>query len=177
MARKKLPPAPPPASTAPDQAEPNKGGRPSSYAPGFVEVARRLCDKLGATDMDLARWFEVDERTIRRWRVEHPEFAAACKLGKDPADDRVERSLYHRAVGYTYEAEKIYCEGGKVTRVPYIEHVPPDAWSAFKWLINRRPDTWRDKVDILATVKPADVSAEPLTPDEWDRRHSPSRPS
>ena len=37
--------------------------------------------------------------------------------------NRVERSLHRRAVGYSYDAVKIFCDmNGKVPRVPYREH-------------------------------------------------------
>jgi class 3 adenylate cyclase len=40
---------------------------------------------------------------------------------------RVERSLYHRAVGYNYEAVKIFMPANrsKPVHAKYIEHVPP----------------------------------------------------
>ena len=45
------------------------------------------------------------------------------------ADDRVERSLDNRAIGYSYDAVKIFCDkNGKVTRVPCREHVRPRKW-------------------------------------------------
>jgi hypothetical protein len=40
--------------------------------------------------------------TLYRWKLEYPEFSRVFKLGKAAADDRVERSLYSRAVGYSY---------------------------------------------------------------------------
>jgi len=141
----------------------------TEYLPQFATAAEKLC-KLGATDLDLAEAFDVSDRTIRRWRLAHEDFAQACKAGKALWDDGVEEALRRRATGYDYMSEKIYCEGGKVTRVKIIEHIPPDGWSAFKWLVNRRPDQWRDKVDVMATVRPADVSGEPLSADEWDKR-------
>lgn len=167
MARKTSPPE----STA---AEPAKDGRPTDYLPAYVEPARKLC-AMGATDIDLAEAFGVSDRTIRRWRLAQPEFADACRAGKALWDDGVEEALRRRATGYDYESEKVYCEGGKVTRVRIIEHVPPDGWSAFKWLCNRRPDLWRDKVDVMATVRPADVTSNPLSPDEWDRQYGGTR--
>ena len=67
------------------------------------------------------------------------------KAGKAEADVRVERSLYQRAVGYSYDAVKIFCDkNGKVTRVPYREHVPPDFTAHIFWLKNRDPAHWRD---------------------------------
>lgn len=121
-------------------------GRPSSYKPEYATQAEKLC-KLGATDKDLADFFEVSTRTIERWRVKHDDFCRALKSGKDEADDRVERSLYNRAVGYTYESEKIFNNQGSITRAPCIEHVPPDTTAQIFWLKNRRKDQWRDKTD------------------------------
>jgi hypothetical protein len=47
-------------------------------------------------------------------------------------------SPYNRANGYSYDAEKIFCDkNGKVTRVPYVEHVPPDVTACIFWLKNR----------------------------------------
>ena len=49
-------------------------------------------------------------------------------------------SPYNRANGYGYDAEKIFCDkNGKVTRVPYREHVPPDVTACIFWLKNRKP--------------------------------------
>jgi hypothetical protein len=123
-------------------------GRPSSYKPEYAEQAVKLC-KLGATDADLADFFEVSTVTIWRWAGRHEEFCNALKTGKDVADERVERSLYHKAVGYTFDAVKIFMPGGaeKPVYAPYQEHVPPDSTACFFWLKNRRPAAWRDKQD------------------------------
>ena len=150
--------------------------RPSKYKPEHVAQAAKLC-KLGATDRDLADFFGVNEASIHRWKIEFKEFANALKLGKDLADKRVEQSLYRRAMGYSHDAVKIFCsKTGEVTKVPYVEHFPPDTVACIFWLKNRKPQEWRDKLDIDATVRPLDVTAEPLKPDEWDSRYS-GRPS
>jgi PAS domain S-box-containing protein len=48
--------------------------------------------------------------------------------------------LYSRAVGYTFDAVKIFCtKNGQVTKVPYREHVPPDVTACIFWLKNRKP--------------------------------------
>ena len=52
-------------------------------------------------------------------------------LLREEADARVKRSLYSRAVGYSFNSEKIFCnKDGEVTRVPIVEHVPPDVTAA-----------------------------------------------
>lgn len=120
-------------------------GRPSSYKPSFATQAAKLCE-LGATDEDLADFFDVSIRTIIRWKAAHAEFCHALKCGKEGADNRVERSLYQKAVGYTYDAVKIFQHQGTVIEAPYREHVPPDTTAAIFWLKNRRPDEWREKI-------------------------------
>src|SRR5690606_14837843 len=66
-------------------------GRPPKYQATFATQAEKLC-RLGATDDNLADFFEVSVRTISRWKVEHEEFCQALKAGKDEADSAVERS-------------------------------------------------------------------------------------
>lgn len=122
------------------------GGRPSKFKAEFVKQAAKLCG-LGATDEDLADFFGVSIRTINNWKSEHQEFLHALKAGKDQADDRVERSLYQRAVGYSYDSVHFSAFQGVVTETAYREHCPPDTTAQIFWLKNRRADTWRDKVD------------------------------
>ena len=122
----------------------SKAGRPSGYLPEFAKQATKLCE-LGATNADLADFFGVSINTIANWQTARPEFLAALKAGKVSADDRVERSLYQRAVGYTYYSVKIFCPAGGVpVTVPYREHVPPDTTAQIFWLKNRRRNEWRD---------------------------------
>lgn len=125
----------------------DKGGRPSSYKPEFAEQARKLCE-LGATDIEIADFFEVSDRTVYRWQLKYPEFCQALKAGKDAADERVERSLFHKATGYTFESEKIFQHQGEIIRAPIREHVPPDTTAMIFWLKNRRPAAWRDKTEV-----------------------------
>jgi len=122
-------------------------GRPSLYQPEFAKQAEKLT-VLGATDVELADFFEVDVRTIYRWKHEHEEFCQALNAGKEKANERVENSLYQKAVGYTFESEKIFNHQGQILRAPTREHVPPDTTAAIFWLKNRRPDQWRDKQEL-----------------------------
>jgi transposase-like protein len=104
----------------------------SLFRAEFCEQARKLC-LLGAIDRDLARIFEVSERTINRWKRQHPDFAAALKAGKAVADGEVAGALHEKALK------------GDMTAISF-------------WLRNRRPDLWRDRRE--APAKP-DGSAAP----------------
>ena len=119
------------------------GGRPSLYKPEYAERAELAC-RAGFTDREMASLFGVCELTINDWKLAHKEFSLALKLGKSEADNRVERSLYNRAVGYTYTAEKVVVAGGIPQNVTYTEHVLPDTTAAIFFLKNRRPADWRD---------------------------------
>ena len=120
-------------------------GRPTQYTSETAEQARKLC-LLGATDQQLADFFEVDVRTVYRWKNEHEEFCQALSVGKEEIDTQVERSLLNRALGYEHEAVKIFCsKDGEVTQVPFREIVPPDTTACIFWLKNRKSQQWRDK--------------------------------
>ena len=121
-------------------------GRPTDYKPEHAKEAKKLY-ALGATDLEVADFFEINQATLYRWLVRHSDFSEAAKAGKEALDDRVERSLYHRAVGYSHDAVKVMQFQGQPVIVPYREHVAPDVGAATLWLKNRRKDVWRDKVE------------------------------
>lgn len=123
---------------------PNPPGRPSKFRPEYVEQTRKLCE-LGATDREIAEFFDVDRMTLYAWRRQHEELAEAMRVGKEHADERVVQSLYHRANGYSFDSEEIFCQGGMVTRAPCVKHVPPDVTACIFWLKNRRREDWRDR--------------------------------
>jgi hypothetical protein len=126
-------------------------GRPTSYKPEYAKQAEKLT-RLGATDIQLADFFEVSEQTINAWKITQPPFLESLKLGKDEADGNVERSLYRRALGFERDAVKIFCsKDGEVTQVPFRETVPPDTTACIFWLKNRKQAEWRDKQDYEHT--------------------------
>jgi hypothetical protein len=119
-------------------------GRPSRFKPEYVTQASKLC-QLGATDRELADFFNVSESTIHQWKISHPEFSESLKLGKESADARVAQSLYRRAVGYSFDSEKIFNDKTNgIVRTPCVEHVVPDVTACIFWLKNRKPQEWRD---------------------------------
>lgn len=136
------------------------GGRPSKFKPEFVEQARMLAEA-GATDREIASGLKIAPSTFYVFRHLYPEFSDAIKTGKEPADNRVERSLYDRATGYAYiEQQPIKVKDGpqkeKVVIVEVERFVPPDTTSMIFWLKNRRSDEWRDKHEVEHTLIIAD---------------------
>jgi len=121
-------------------------GRPTDFNPDYVRQAEKLC-KLGATDQELADFFEVHVRTIYRWKGEHDDFCQALKSGKAEADDRVERSLFARANGYEHDEVDIRVVDHEIVQTQIRKFYPPDTTACIFWLKNRRPVEWRDKVE------------------------------
>jgi len=151
-------------------------GRPSSYDPAWhIPKAHSLCS-LGATIEQIAEVFDVSAETVRRWMLKYPDFCGSIRVGARPADDKVEMTLFRRALGYeTIETEKTYemaevedPETGeikvfkKLTAVKEkIREVPPDTTAAQFWLKNRRPEEWRESYQHTVT-EPDEVSPEHL---------------
>lgn len=121
--------------------------RPTKYKEEYNEQAYKLC-LLGATDTELANFFEVSEQTLNTWKKDHPEFLESIKRGKSIADANVASKLYHRAIGYQHPEDKIFNNNGEEMIVPTIKHYAPDPTAAIFWLKNRQPAKWRDKQEI-----------------------------
>lgn len=126
--------------------------RPSKFKPEFIAQAEKLC-KLGATDIEVADFFQVDVRTLYRWKGENDAFCQALKAGKAESDDRVERSLFARATGYEHSEVDIRVVANAIVQTPIRKYYPPDTTAAIFWLKNRKPGEWRDKTDVAHTVR------------------------
>lgn len=122
-------------------------GRPTKYKEEYEEEVYKLC-LLGATDKEIANFFNVDEATINRWKEKYEKFCESLKAGKIDADSVIAQKLFHRAKGYEHREDKIFNNNGEPLIVPTTKHYPPDTTAAIFWLKNRRPAEWRDKQDI-----------------------------
>lgn len=133
-------------------------GRPTEYKPEYNDQTYKLC-LLGATDKDLADFFDVDEATINRWKINHLEFCESIKKGKEIADANVAERLYSTASGY--ERDEIELKvvslgsmaGSEVQEIPVKRYYPPNPTAAIFWLKNRQKKNWRDKQDHEVTGK------------------------
>ena len=143
-------------------------GRPSKYQEEFADQARKLC-LLGATDAELADFFEVCEATINNWKREHPAFLESIRAGKIKADAEVADSLYRRATGEFIQLEKLVKkDDGSYEAIRYKSYVPGDPNAAYKWLQNRRAQNWTDKQVVehqgSVSVVEREIVAAPQNP-------------
>jgi hypothetical protein len=127
-------------------------GRPSKYKPEYAQQAAKLC-ALGATDAQLADFFGVAISTVSLWKVQHAEFSEALKLVKDEVDQKVEQSLFRRAMGYEHDEVDIRVVNGEVVQTPIRKFYPPDTTACIFWLKNRKPAEWRETKAVELTGK------------------------
>ena len=125
------------------KAKPRATGTPASYRAEYAEQGRKLCLLLGATDQDLAHFFNISPETLSEWLARVPDFATAIRAGKELADADVADRLHRRAIGYSHEAVRVFSD----RNVSYVESFPPDTSACIFWLKSRQPDRWRDKIE------------------------------
>ena len=139
--------------------------RPKKYDPSMNDDAYRLA-LLGLTDEEIGKFFGTSRASITRYKRDYPDFAKSIEAGKLEADSRVSESLYKRAVGCTVTETKtkvVVDEFGNevVAEVVKTEtELPPDTTACTRWLVNRRPKNWRQKVDA-----PLEIN---VTPIDWN---------
>jgi len=134
----------------------NKEGRPTKYIEAYNQQVYKLC-LLGATDADIANFFDVTETTVNNWKISYPEFFESIKKGKQQADIDIADALYNKAKGFTTTTQKAFklkkSENGigsdeRIEIVHVEETFPPDTTAIIFWLKNRQPQKWRDKQEV-----------------------------
>ena len=130
-------------------------GRPSKF--GTIDMRQvEVLARVGWTDAGMAEFFGVALSTWSEWKEKHGDFREALKDWKREADQRVERSLYERATGYSAPDEKIFMHEGKPVRVETTKHYPPDTTACIFWLKNRDKENWRDAHHVA--VSPGEMN-------------------
>lgn len=132
-------------------------GRPTKFNPKFLPIVKKMAE-LGATDPEIAEALQIDVVTVWRWKCDNEDFCKALKVGKEHADERVKRSLFSRALGYSHPEDDIKQVNGEIVITPTIKHYPPDTTACIFWLKNRLPDEFRANPepgddDYVAPVK------------------------
>ena len=125
------------------------------------------CGRAALTEYETAQAFGISLTTLQQWLAWDPGFANVFEVAKDAADERVERALFHRAVGYQYRSEKVVYdrEDKVISKEVKMEHVPPDKTAIIFWLKNRKRNVWRDvnQVEHQGEVSIKDKAADPRT--------------
>ena len=59
-----------------------------------------------------------------------------------------------------------------MTRVPIVEHVPPDVTAQIFWLKNRDPARWRDAWQLEHVTGKYVISDKPMSEEDWIRERA-----
>jgi len=132
-------------------------GVPGKYAshvqPRLFEI-ENWCRE-GLIEEEISKRLGISLASLQNYKNKYPELKKALKDGKEIADYRVENALYKRATGYKYKEvtkeRKYDKKNGQYEIVVTKEvekEIPPDPTSIIWWLKNRKPDKWKDKIDL-----------------------------
>jgi len=121
------------------------GGRPSNYPKINLDDVKKWA-KIGLSNDQIAQALEISIESLYDYQRDYPEFLQALKSGKENPDDRVERALFERALGYVAPEEKLFYDSntGIIASQTVLKQYPPDTTAAIIWLKNRRPEKWRE---------------------------------
>lgn len=126
----------------------------------------------GLTDKEIAKEIGISKQTFYDWQKKYPDFSDSIKKNKEVADRSVEDALFRKATGY--KTKEIIRERQwnrttgqyELVTVKEVEKdVAPDTTAQIFWLKNRKPETWRDKREVLT-----DGSADARDIDELTNR-------
>lgn len=148
------------------------GGRPTKYLPEYARIAGTMAST-GSTDAEIARALGCAVSTLYRWKAEIPEFRESIAGAKQIPSGRVERCLYHRAVGYEHDHDEIRADGKHVTVVKTVKHYPPETSAMRLWLHNQESGRWHPRNEPPPPPPPTEAAKtdlEELTDTELDAR-------
>ena len=96
----------------------------------------------------MARIFGIAPSTFSLWKAQHPAFLKALERGTEQVDKALETTAIQRALGYSYETEKAFQTGVKMT---VVETLPPEP-SLLKFMLERRmPGQYRETKELVHT--------------------------
>ena len=98
-------------------------GRPSEYnGEETCKLAKNMA-RAGLSHTMMARIFGIAPSTFSLWKAQHPAFLKALEQGTEQVDKALEATAIQRALGYSYETEKAFQTGVRMT---VIETLPPN---------------------------------------------------
>lgn len=103
----------------------------------------------GLTEEQIAKNMGITRTTLWDWKKKETNIFNALKKGKEVVDIEVENALLKRALGYTIRInEQKVDKDGCIHDLIKDVHIPGDTTAQIFWLKNRKPDKWRDKVEV-----------------------------
>ena len=116
--------------------------------------------KEGLSDEQIANNMGVARSKLFDCRKSSELISNALKKGKEVTDYEVENAMYKSAIGYNVKVAKqfklktvSYIDGNRHEKEELVEgyeeiHVPANVTAQIFWTKNRKPDLWKDRVDV-----------------------------
>jgi len=125
--------------------EEKKNVQRGSYHPSLLKPARNAASR-GMTEEEIAEFIGISRKTLQTWRVKHPEFGEAIRLGKEEPDNRVVAQLYQSALGYYITIKKgAVNKAGELVEWEETQFIKPEITAQIFYLKNRRNYEWNDR--------------------------------
>ena len=103
----------------------------------------------GLTDEQIANNLGIGKNTFYEYKKKYQDFSDALKRGKEIVDYEVENALLKSALGHTEKYKtQIVNKDGDIIEYEETVYIPPKQTAQIFWLKNRRPDKWRDKIEV-----------------------------
>ena len=118
------------------------------YQDTFPDIAARIIEKTGCTNIELAKLFGVLPDTLHGWCDRYPPFRTAVQRARDlVASTVLEVSLLKKAQGYDVVEHEIGLRGIQAIDIKKTKHIPPDTDAIKFFLSKRNPERWQDKAE------------------------------
>lgn len=126
-------------------------GRPSKYNEKLHCQIARLGVMAGLTEKEISAEIGVSESTLNLWKKEHPSFSEALKDSRIGNLQELEKSVFRRAMGFHYRAQKPMTVGvgvgfSEIQIAEYKEYCPPNVTAAIFYLKRNWPEKYGDKL-------------------------------
>lgn len=129
-----------------------KEGRRSPYDPDIHPDYAKSLAMRGFTNKEIAKKFGISESTFHNWLNKFPEFLESVKVGKEPANAKVENAIFKSCMGYYVEETRAVVvgtgESAHVQKVKETRFIPPNFQAQRYWSKNRMGDRWSDKQEV-----------------------------
>lgn len=115
----------------------------------------------GLTEEQIAHNMGITRETLRVWCKTYSVISDTLKKGKEVVDRQVENALFKRALGGVHEVRKTFkvkktfydaqgrkCEKEELQTGIDEVYIPGDTTAQIFWLKNRKPEKWRDRVEV-----------------------------
>ena len=98
---------------------------------------------------EICKILGISTNTFYMWKNKNPDLNKGIIASRAVADDLVEISLLQNALGVSVKETKVFCVDGEIIEHTVDKHFAPSVSAQIFWLKNRRPEEWRERVEIV----------------------------